>query len=72
LGATKPMNFLLLILPNTDRVQQVEDYDRGYTWQLTKAKATYHYFVLNSNKMKKKYYTLGNSSLECFKRAIQK
>ena len=36
----------LLLLPNTDRLQQLEDYVRGCTWQLTKVKSIYNFHEL--------------------------
>jgi hypothetical protein len=37
---------LLLLLPNTDRLQQVEDYVTGYTWQWRLILGLYNLFNL--------------------------
>jgi hypothetical protein len=47
---------LLLFLPNTDRLQQIEDYVRGCTRQLAKVKTSYKFHKLVFDK--------GNSTLE--------
>ena len=49
---------LLLLLPNTDRLQQVEDIVGGYTWQLKKINIIYRFHKL--------VFHRGDSSLECF------
>jgi len=42
------LHILFLILPNTDHLQQVEDYVRGCTWQLKKVKTAYMFHKLFS------------------------
>ena len=48
----------LLLLPNTDRLQHVEEYVRGCTWQLTKVKTIYMFHEL--------VFDGEDSSLKCF------
>ena len=51
------LNYLLLLLTNTDRHQQFEDYVKVCTRQLTKFKTIYRFHKLVSDR--------GDSSLEC-------
>jgi hypothetical protein len=46
-----------LLLPNTDNIQQVKDYDTSCTWQLTKVKTIYRFHKL--------IFDRGDSHLEC-------
>ena len=48
----------LLLLPNTDHLQQVEEYVRGCTWQLTNVKTIYMFHEL--------VFDRENSGLKCF------
>jgi hypothetical protein len=38
---------VVLLLPNTDRLQQVKNYVRGVTWQFENAKAIYRFHRLS-------------------------
>ena len=59
----KIISEVVLLLPNTDRLQQ--DYVRGCTWQLKKVKTTYIY------RFHELVFDWGDNSLGCFNRWTQ-
>ena len=52
----------VLLLPNTDCLQQVEDYVGGYTWQLKRVKTIYRFYKLLFHRR--------DSIFECLNRVI--
>jgi hypothetical protein len=54
----KIMSEFVLLLPNTDRLQQGEVYVRGCIWQLPIVKTIYRFKLFNTSNDKKNYTTI--------------